>query len=100
MAKEESKWGADKASEMVKRDGQPDGKDLKAWSNYSTSNSYHCDKAQLRHDIGTEGANADYKAGDVKDWKQPQRNDAKSRYWSDPINKAAVPNTDTGKKRD
>ena len=27
----------------------------------------------------------------------PQRNDLKARYWSDPINKAAVPNTVTGK---
>ena len=34
-------------------------------------------------------------------WQVPQRNDSKARYWSDPINKAAVPNTTTGKsKRD
>lgn len=106
MAKEESKWGKNKATEML-RDGQPDGignkSNLKDWADYAKSNSYHADKAQLRHDIGTEGANADYRQGDVKHWKQPQRNDSKSRYWADPVNKAAVPNTTTGKggsKRD
>ena len=33
------------------------------------------DKAQLKHNLDTEGANADYAAHDVKDWKQPQRKD-------------------------
>jgi hypothetical protein len=36
-------------------------------------NSYMADKAQLKHNLGTHGANADYAAHDVKDWKQPQR---------------------------
>ena len=83
------------------RDGQPDGignkSNLKAWSDYAKGNSYMPDRAQLRHDIGTEVANADYRRGDDKDWKQPQRNDSESRYWSDPVNKAAMPNTYTGK---
>ncbi len=39
------------------------------------------DKAQLKHNLGTEGANADYAAQDVKDWKQPQRKD-EGRGWA------------------
>ena len=70
---------------------------LAGWADYAKRNSYHCDKAPLKANLGTEGANADYRQGDVKDWKQPQRNDANVRYWADPVNKAAKPNTTTGK---
>jgi hypothetical protein len=48
------------------------GDDLKAWSDRAKSNSYHCDKDELKHNLGTEGANADYAAHDDKDWKQPR----------------------------
>ena len=44
------------------RDGPPDGignkSNLKDWADYAMGNSYMPDKAQLRHDLGTEGANA------------------------------------------
>ena len=82
------------------RDRQPDGigckSNLKDWSDRAKRNSFDqkASKAQSRHDLSADGCKADYK-GDWsdKDWQVPQRNDLKARYWSDPINKAAVPNT-------
>jgi hypothetical protein len=76
----------DKSTEML-RDGQPDGigdkSNLKDWAEYSKRNSYHANKAQLRHNIGMEGANADYAAHDDKDWRQPQRK-SEGRGWAKP----------------
>jgi len=67
------------------RDGQPDGignkSNLKDWAEYSKRNSCHADKAQLKHNLGTEGANADYRAHDVEDWNQPQRKE-EGRGWA------------------
>ena len=57
------------------------GDDLKAWSDRAKANSYHCDKDELKHNLGTEGANADYAAHDDKDWKQPQRKE-EGRGWA------------------
>ena len=66
-------------------DGPPDGignkSNLKDWADYAMGNSYMPDKAQLRHDLGTEGANADYAAHDVEDWKQPQKQE-EGRGWA------------------
>jgi hypothetical protein len=74
----------DKSIEKL-RDGQPNGignkSNLRDWADCAKGNSCHADKAQLRHDIGTEGANADYAAHDVKDWKQPQRKE-EGRGWA------------------
>ena len=54
---------------------------LAGWADYAKSNSYMPDKAQLKHNLGTEGAKADYAAHDVKDWKQPQRK-KEGRGWA------------------
>jgi hypothetical protein len=73
---------------------------LKSWANYSKGNSYHADKAQLRHDIGTEGAAKDLKGDWSKDWQQPQKSE-EGQGWAK-INPAAKPNTyttDSGSKR-
>ena len=66
------------------------------WADYAKGNSYQCDKQALKHNLSTEGANVDYAAHDVKEWKQPQKSE-EGRGWATPINKAAVPNTYTGK---
>jgi hypothetical protein len=86
------------------RDGQPDGignkSNLNDWADYAKRNSYHADKSQLRHDIGTERANADYAANDVEDWRQPQRK-SEGRGWAEPVNPAAkVYGGKGGSKRD
>jgi len=39
------------------------------------------DKAQLKQNLGTDGANADYAAHDAKDWEQPQRKE-EGRGWA------------------
>jgi hypothetical protein len=74
----------DKSIEML-RDGQPYGvsnkSNLKDWADYAKGNSYHCEKAQLKANLGTEGASADYAAHDVKDWEQPQRK-SEGRGWT------------------
>ncbi len=36
--------------------------DLKGWADYAKGNSYMPDKAQLKHNLGSDGANADYVA--------------------------------------
>ena len=72
---------------------------LAGWADYAKSNSYMPDKAQLKHNLGTEGANADYAAHNVKDWKQPQRKE-EGRGWT---KDSVTDNTYTGKggsKRD
>jgi hypothetical protein len=35
----------------------------------------------LKHNLGTEGANADYAAHDAKNWEQPQRKE-EGRGWT------------------
>ena len=45
---------------------------LAGWAGRSKSNSYHTDKTQLRHDIGTEGAAKDFKGDWSDDWQMPQ----------------------------
>ena len=60
-----------------------------------------CDKAQLKHNLGTEGAKAEYAAHDVKDWRQPQRKE-EGRGWAK-AKATTSDNTYTGKggsKRD
>jgi hypothetical protein len=74
---------------------------LKSWGDYSKGNSYHADKAQLRHDIGTEGAAKDLAGDWSRDWQQPLKSQ-EGRGWAK-INPAATPNTYTskgGSKRD
>jgi hypothetical protein len=51
--------------------------------------------AMLKRDIGSEGANAEYAAHDVKDWKQPQRN-SEGRGWAN-AKATTADNTYTGK---
>jgi hypothetical protein len=71
------------------------------WADYAKGNSYMLDKAQLKHNLGTEGANADYRASDVKDWGQPQRKE-EGRGWAK-AKATTADNTYTGKggsKRD
>ena len=53
------------------------------WSARSKANSYHADKGQLRHDLGGEGALKDFNAGDVKDWRQPQKDHEGRRLGKD-----------------
>jgi hypothetical protein len=53
--------------------GEATNGNLKGWANYSKGNSYHADKSQLRHDIGTVGAAKDLKGDWSKDWQQPQK---------------------------
>ncbi len=69
---------------------------LAGWADYAKGNSYMPDKAQLKHNLGTEGANADYRAHDVKDWKQPQRK-SEGRGWT---GKADTYTGKGGSKRD
>jgi hypothetical protein len=74
---------------------------LADWAARARDNSYRPNKAQARHDVGTEGANKDYAAGDVKDWKQPQRMAEGCGYA--PMDAVTAKNTYTGKdgsKRD
>ena len=59
---------------------------LKAWAKEAT-----------KHSVGTEGAIADFKAGDVKDWKQPQRK-SEGRGWA-PMDKVTQANTFTGQSK-
>ena len=54
-------------------DGIANKSNNKEWSAVSKSNSFHADKAQARHVLSGEGALRDFKAGDVKDWRQPQK---------------------------
>ena len=64
----------------------------KDWSCRARGNSYHSDKAQLRHDLSGEGAAADQKA--VPEFPVGQRNtEGQGRAR---INVAARPNTFTG----
>jgi hypothetical protein len=60
---------------------------------------HHNDKSDLKRNLGTEGANADYNKHDDKDWRQPRRKE-EGRGWA----KATTSdNTLTGKggsKRD
>ena len=53
--------------------GTPTKDNLAGWADYAKGNSYTPDKAQLQHNLRTEGANPDYEAHDVKHWKQPQK---------------------------
>ena len=53
--------------------------------------------AQLKHNLGTEGANANYAAHDVEDWKQPQRKE-EGRGWTKA--KADTYTGPSGSKRD
>jgi hypothetical protein len=69
---------------------------LKSWGDYSKGNSYHADKAQLRHDIGTEGAAKDLKGDWSKDWQQPQKSQ-EGRGWA-PMDTVTKRNTFTGEK--
>ena len=85
--------------------GQPHGignkSNLKDWADYAKRNSYMPDKAQLKANLGTDGAKADYAAHDVKDWKQPQRKE-EGRGWAK-AKATTSDNTYTGKggsKRD
>jgi hypothetical protein len=59
----------------------PTKDNLVGWADYAKRNSYQCDKAELRHKVGTEGANADFATHDVGDWKQPQRKE-EGRGWA------------------
>ena len=63
------------------------------WSVRARANSYHADKAALRHDLGGEGAAKDFKSGDEP---TPVRK-FEGKGWA-PINPAAKPNTFTGDK--
>ena len=38
----------------------------------------------MKHNLGTEGANADYAAHDVEDWKQPQKK-SEGYCWAKPV---------------
>jgi hypothetical protein len=80
--------------------GRPTKGNLRGWANYSKSNSYHCDKPQLRRDVSSVGAGKDVKGDWSKDWQQPQKSQ-EGRGWAK-INPAANPNTyttDSGSKR-
>jgi len=66
-------------------------KDLKAWTDRATANSYHPDKAQIRHDLGTKDCADDLKAKDAK----PIQRKEEGHGWA-PINPAAKKNTFTG----
>jgi hypothetical protein len=50
-------------------------------SEYSKNNSYHADKAQLRHDVSSVGAAKDLKGDWSKDWQQPQKSQ-EGRGWA------------------
>src|SRR5262245_32455953 len=41
------------------------GDDLKGWADYAKRNSYQCDKAALKHNVGTEGAAADLRINEA-----------------------------------
>jgi len=45
---------------------------LKDWSQYAKDNSYHPDKAQLRHDIGCDGCAGGYEQG-IEDMPHQKR---------------------------
>ena len=56
----------------------------------------------MKHNLGTEGANDDYAAHDVEDWKQPQRK-SEGDCWAKRVNPVAARNVYGGKggsKRD
>jgi hypothetical protein len=72
------------------------GKDTKKWAPYAGKNSYHADKAQLRHDLGTEGCKANLNAKYEGDWKEAKR---EGRCYATPINPAATTFTDKGGSR-
>jgi hypothetical protein len=62
------------------------------WSARSKSNSYHCDKAQSRHDLGGEGAAKDLKATETY---PSQVRKSEGRGWA-PMDKVTQANTFTG----
>jgi hypothetical protein len=73
------------------RDGQPDGinnkSNLKDWADIAKGNSYRADKAQLRHDIGTEGSYSDPKINEAD--TPPLKPFKEGRGWAkmDPVTK-------------
>jgi hypothetical protein len=87
-----SHWNEEKAKEIT-RDCAIAGDDLKGWREYAKGNSYHPDRAQLRHDIGTEGAKQDFGSG-IPDMPRQKRSEGKG--WAD-MDKVTADNTFTGK---
>ena len=102
MPKQEDKWGHEKSLEIL-RDGQPDGlgtkSNLRDWTDIAKRNSFSqaASKAQSRHSLSADGCKSDLKGDSSDDWRVPHRDNSKDRYWAEPINKAAVPNTYTRK---
>jgi hypothetical protein len=60
------------------------GKDTKKWAPYAGKNSYHADKAQLRHDLGTEGCKANLNAKYEGDRKEAKARGALLRHADQP----------------
>ena len=71
------------------------GDDLKAWSDRAKSNSYHCNKDELKHKLGGEGAASDLKINEAESptLKPYQEGDG----WAKPVNPEAVKNVYGGK---
>ena len=67
------------------------GDDLKGWANYAKGNSYHSDKAQTRHDIGTEGCDQDVAEGMPS---MPKQKDSEGQGYA-PIDTVTARNTYT-----
>jgi hypothetical protein len=44
----------------------PNKDNLAGWADYAKRNSYHPDKTELKHNLGGEGAKADFAAHDVE----------------------------------
>ena len=51
---------------------------------------------KAKHNLGTEGANADFAAHDVEDWKQPQKK-SEGDGWAKPVNPEAAKNVYGGR---
>jgi hypothetical protein len=64
--------------------GFPTSNNLDKWASYSKQNSYHPDRQQLRHDIGTEGAGRDLAQGSPDVPRQKDTTQTKGwRHYSD-----------------
>jgi hypothetical protein len=70
-----SNWNEEKAKELTRK-GPIAGNDFKGWAEYAKGNSYRADKAQLRHDIGTEGAKTDFESG-IPDMPRQRREEGR-----------------------
>jgi hypothetical protein len=84
-----------KASKSI---GTPTKENLAGWADYAKGNSYQCDKAELRHKLGTEGAAEDLKINEAE--AAPLKPYHEGRGWT---KDSVTDNTYTGKggsKRD